>query len=209
MELSLEPTEETSYESFIGVWQLDPAEDFCNGIIKYFETSKEIPKQRADDDVKNMYQMYVYDTTNAYVKFLNEKILPTLYQEYCEKYEKLPMVREVNSSVVKIQRYDAPDDAYKQWHCERTNLDPMNITRHLVWMIYLNDIDEGGETEFYYQKLKIKPKAGKMLVWTPDWIHTHRGVPAPKETKYIATGWFNHRFLAVNPQWGPHEIVEM
>lgn len=209
MELNLIPTDETPYNSFIGTWQIDPVEsakDFCNGIVEFFETSNEIRVQRADDDYKNMHQMYVHDTTNPYVKFLNDQILPALYQEYCEKYERLPMVREVNSSVVKIQRYDAPDDAYKQWHCERSNLDPMNITRHLVWMIYLNDVDDGGETEFYFQKLKIKPKAGKMLVWVPDWTHTHRGVPAPNETKYIATGWFNHRFLSVNPQWGPHDV---
>ena len=31
----------------------------------------------------------------------------------------------------------------------------------MAWMVYLNDVEEGGETEFLYQKLKVKPKKGK------------------------------------------------
>ena len=31
-------------------------------------------------------------------------------------------------------------------------------------MTYLNDIKDGGETEFYYQKLKVKPEKGLTLI---------------------------------------------
>jgi len=58
-------------------------------------------------------------------------------------------------------------------------------------MTYLNDIKEGGETEFYYQKLKIKPETGLTLIWGTDWTTTHRGIPSKTETKYIATGWYS------------------
>ena len=43
-------------------------------------------------------------------------------------------------------------------------------------MTYLNTIKVGGETEFLYQKLKIKPKKGLTLIWPTDWTHTHRGL---------------------------------
>ena len=72
--------------------------------------------------------------------------------------------------------------------------------RHLVWMTYLNDIEEGGETEFYYQKLKVKPRKGLTLIWPVDWTHTHRGIGATEEEKIILTGWFSfekpQRYLA-------------
>ena len=57
-------------------------------------------------------------------------------------------------------------------------------------MTYLNDIEDGGETEFFYQKLKVKPQKGLTLIWPVDWTHTHRGVPSMTEEKIIATGWY-------------------
>ena len=57
-------------------------------------------------------------------------------------------------------------------------------------MTYLNDVNKGGETEFVYQKLKVKPEIGLTLIWGSDWTFTHRGIASPKETKYITTGWY-------------------
>ena len=59
----------------------------------------------------------------------------------------------------------------------------------MAWMVYLNDVPEGGETEFLYQKLKVKPKKGTVLIWPGGYTHLHRGNP-PMSDKYIATGWY-------------------
>lgn len=62
--------------------------------------------------------------------------------------------------------------------------------RQLVAIWYLNNVDgPGGETEFYFQDVKIKPEAGKLIVFPPFWTHAHRGVTLQKGTKYIATTW--------------------
>ena len=64
-------------------------------------------------------------------------------------------------------------------------------------MTYLNDVTHKGETEFFHQKIKIKPEKGLTLIWPTDWTFTHRGIPSPTEEKYIVTGWFeysNHWF---------------
>ena len=59
-------------------------------------------------------------------------------------------------------------------------------------MTYLNDVEKGGGTEWIHQKLKVKPEKGKTVIWPAEWTHTHRGIVAPKETKYIATGWYGY-----------------
>lgn len=62
--------------------------------------------------------------------------------------------------------------------------------RQLVAVWYLNDVPgPGGETEFLYQDLKIKPEQGKLLLFPPFWTHEHRGVTLEKGVKYIATTW--------------------
>jgi hypothetical protein len=91
--------------------------------------------------------------------------------------------------VVNIQRYDPPAGGYHSWHTERASGHFPSVMRHLVFMTYLNDVEEGGETEWKYQKLRVKPEKGLTVIWPSDWTHTHRGLVAPTETKYIVTGW--------------------
>ena len=74
--------------------------------------------------------------------------------------------------------------------CERTNPCGDVGRRLLVFMTYLNDVEDGGETEFLYQNLKVKPEKGKTLIWPSEWTHTHRGLTSKSESKFIVTGWF-------------------
>ena len=80
------------------------------------------------------------------------------------------------------------------------------VNRHLVFMTYLNTVKSGGETEFYHQKVKVKPKKGKTLIWPSEWTHIHRGRTSFKEDKYIITGWFsffdmnNHELKVMDPR---------
>jgi hypothetical protein len=96
-----------------------------------------------------------------------------------------------NTEEIKIQYYP-PNGGFFVWHAERTsNLNPYG-KRHLVFMTYLNDVTDGGETEFYYQKIKIKPEKGLTLMWPADWTYTHRGIASPSQEKYIVTGWLDY-----------------
>ena len=62
--------------------------------------------------------------------------------------------------------------------------------RQLVAVWYLNDVPgPGGETEFLFQQLKIRPQRGKLLLFPPFWTHEHRGVTLQSGLKYIATTW--------------------
>jgi len=89
---------------------------------------------------------------------------------------------------MKVQYY-TPGQAFRIWHCESSG-DPVSTSRHLVYMTYLNTIEDEGGTEFYHQQLKVKPEKGLTLIWPVDWTHTHRGVPSTTEEKYIITGWW-------------------
>lgn len=109
--------------------------------------------------------------------------------KYNEKYEYSKTKISIDP-YINIQKYN-PGDAYYRWHCERNSSKPIVSNRHLVFMTYLNDVTDQGETEFLYQKVKFKPKKGLTLIWPVDWTHTHRGIPSSTQTKYIITGWIN------------------
>tara|TARA_R110000824_G_scaffold918_1_gene5384 strand:+ start:1587 stop:2171 length:585 start_codon:yes stop_codon:yes gene_type:complete len=86
-------------------------------------------------------------------------------------------------------QYYKPTEGFYTYHTERTSID--STTRCLVFMTYLNNVDNGG-TEFLFQKLKIPAKKGLTLIWPSDFTHTHRGVVSKTQEKYIVTGWMNY-----------------
>ena len=64
-------------------------------------------------------------------------------------------------------------------------------------MIFLNDVPEGGETEFPQLGIGVTPRKGMMLIWnnmrpdgTPNMKTLHAGTPPRLGTKYIITKWF-------------------
>lgn len=87
-------------------------------------------------------------------------------------------------------QYYPPGGGYKIWHCERYYSDPINLSRQLVWMSYLNDVPDGG-TEFKFQNITVKAEKGLTLIWPADWTYTHKGEISKEHEKYIVTGWFN------------------
>lgn len=112
--------------------------------------------------------------------------------EYLKVYVRANATALFRLSPFNIQRY-GPNEGYQDWHCERSQANQPSGTRHLVFLIYLNDIKEGGETEFYYHNFKSKVEKGKVMIWPADWTFTYRDLPTPEE-KFIATGWWNFEF---------------
>ena len=92
------------------------------------------------------------------------------------------------STSCQLMRYE-PDKYYDKIHCENDCDNRPSVERVFGWMIYLNDIRRGGGTEFIHQRFTAKPRAGDLYIWPAGWTHMHRGVNAPKEVKYILTGW--------------------
>ena len=88
-----------------------------------------------------------------------------------------------------IQKYDEGGH-FRNLHAERTSLHTLH--RVFAWMTYLNDVPEGGETEFPMYGLKIKPEKGKTLIWPAEWTHAHKGEIVTKGNKYIITGWMHY-----------------
>jgi hypothetical protein len=86
-----------------------------------------------------------------------------------------------------------PGQGFKIWHCERSGPVDTCVFRHLVFMTYLNDVTDGGETEWYHQQISIKPQKGLTVIWPVDWTFIHRGVPSSTQTKYIVTGWYSYK----------------
>jgi hypothetical protein len=84
-----------------------------------------------------------------------------------------------------LQRYRPGE--YYHWHVDSGPGEFM--TRQLVALWYLNNVEAGGETEFDLQQVRVKPEEGKLVLFPPFWTHIHRAVTVETGVKYIATTW--------------------
>lgn len=92
---------------------------------------------------------------------------------------------------VQAQKYDQGSGNYNYWHCEVFPEAGANEALHrtLLFMFYLNDVAEGGQTEFFYQQRAIQPRTGRMVIAPAYFTHTHRGCTPTSGDKYILTSW--------------------
>ena len=169
----------------------------CDKLIEYHKNSLNKAEGKVffdgDQVVDPEYKLstdVILSDTDSFQKYSGE--LYKCVEKYLIKY---PFSGHYGSwrinETVLIQHYK-PNGGFFAWHTERnSNKSPVTF-RHLVFMTYLNDVNDGGETEFFHQNVKYVPKKGTTLIWPADWTHTHRGITSLTEEKYIITGWFSY-----------------
>lgn len=194
MENDLESTAAEFTETFIGASTFEDT-TICDDLIEYFERNPHLLCQGKCQKGVDLTVKNSFDASLNHEPYLNTRYIKELmkvinlykrHYEYCANDDSVDtwgLIEDPN-----FQKY-LPNGGFYKYHCERTGIKFGN--RHLVYMTYLNDVHDGGETEFFYQKVKIKPRKGLTLIWPTDWTHTHRGIPSPSEKKYIVTGWFH------------------
>ncbi len=92
---------------------------------------------------------------------------------------------------INLQKYVQASGGYHHWHSEiyPQNASCDSLHRVLLFQFYLNDVAEGGETEFYYQHRRIAARQGRLIIAPAGFTHSHKGHVARSGDKVIATSW--------------------
>lgn len=192
-------------ENFIGIFKNAYTKQFCEEVIKHYEnmvdsgygqsrfdTGKE-PRTRKDDmqvfsdDVdQEPLVNHIQMPLRQHKKIFNELFWGNYFPIYEQEYSSLKDSGLHANYSFKIQKTKI-GGGYHIWHYESGNREVCQ--RLLTWILYLNDVHEGGETEFLYQHMRVKPEQGTLVIWPAAFTHTHRGNPPLSNEKYIVTGW--------------------
>ena len=186
-----------TYKDWIGVYENVFPKDYCNHLINIFEKDIESHRERPIINNDNIYQDI---SSNPFLKldensknFFYKNIEKTI-NDYINKYRHLSIITSFGYDIndFKVQK-TKPGEGYHAWHHEFEPSISTNVfARWGVWTVYLNDVKKGGETEFLYQSLRVKPKVGTVCLFPAHYTHAHRGNPPLSEEKYIVTGWLNY-----------------
>ena len=91
----------------------------------------------------------------------------------------------------KLQKYEKNEGHYKALHQERDSQKP-GKDRVFTFMLYLNDITDGGRTNFPLQRKSVKPTCGTLVIWPAGFPYLHNGEMPISNDKYIVTTWLEY-----------------
>ncbi len=186
----------------------------CNSIIevakpKLNRSTVISSKEKADDPKRNEISkvrtstntfLSINDSDNELFKFTMSKldaVVRTLTGLPSENKEELQVVHyDVG------QFYEAHMDTFqKNTASFKEECENRGGQRVYTVMVYLNNVEEGGETEFPKAGLKVKPEIGTVLFWhnmvdgVPYLKSEHEAMPPIKGEKWACTYWIReHTF---------------
>ena len=182
---------------FIGAWNIEN-NDLCTEIINFFEENRDLQRDGVTGSGKNLtikkttdIVVNANDLKNIKFKCLN-KYINELYKNFRDYQNQWPflksLIKEVHIGKFNIQKY-SPGGHFAKIHTERSSI--VSSHRLFAWMTYLNNVEDGGATNFSHYDIKIKPETGKTLIWPAEWTHAHNGEILNSGVKYIVTGWMH------------------
>ena len=186
-----------SINNFIGVYDNYIIPEECNKAIKLFEDQDKFNNtlNRLDFEqspvTQKQDQQYFAGPKNISVWWEELKSLVINFDMAWNHYIKNTGADTAYDSFLftdmKIQK-TLPTEGYHVWHIEHGK-GFENEPRAFVFSIYLNDVEEGGETEFLHFSKRVKPKTGRIVIWPAGFPYLHRGNPPLSGEKYILTSW--------------------
>ena len=162
----------------------------CDDFINYHKKNIEYKRSgsflgvKNSDDHKKSTDVYFYNHSNSsFIKKFFEYLSKSV-QTYCNKYN---IGFPIQTYICNHIQYYKPNEGVPALHYEKNNGSSMR--RELVYMLYCNDLKNGG-THFPNQNKTLQAKKRKMYIWPAFFTHPHQGVISSIEEKYIVTGWF-------------------
>jgi hypothetical protein len=178
---------------FDGIYSID----FCNKLISQFEWAAKYRKTWQRTEVNELgkkdesfilegeERMFGMEHSPLLEEF-NNAFFDTCYAAYTKQFPILNDMARHGIYTYKVQK-TLPGQGYHLWHCE---IDGYERARRLsAYIVYLNDIEKGGETEFLYQSKRVEARTGRVVIFPAGYMHVHRGNPPLEGAKYILTGW--------------------
>jgi prolyl 4-hydroxylase len=168
-----------------------PVED-CKMIIQKFEQvlRHDISLMDVvDTENKKLIEINI-DKYGDFWKEPREKFMGMM-EEYVDRFKQnlnietsdFPLV--IDRENIKIKKY-LPNDKDEIFKVDSEK-------RFVAFILYLNDVEEGGETHLPKQEIMISPRAGRMLMFPPFWTHPHAELKPVKEPKYIMMSYLHCR----------------
>ncbi len=192
-------------DNYIRIYDKVLDEDSCEFLIDKFEKFEDRQEKvliEDGDSAISFKQINIFNHGESWGAVRNG--LLEVYQNYVRVYKEdcnitevmWPPFLKIGFEAIRIKRYLPNDFDRFDDHVDSTD---GCDKRFLNMLIYLNDVEEGGETEFpqlykegTYIPLRVTPKAGTMVIFPPMWPWLHAGRKPVSGPKYFAHSYLHY-----------------
>jgi prolyl 4-hydroxylase len=169
----------------------------CDKLIAFIDAGLG-PSTVADKTDSGLVSSYRTSST-ANLHFLDDEF----YLNIDQKITRFMGIDPFLGESLQAQKYK-PGQYYKE-HCDFFHPHTREFKVYCEWMgqrtwtamVYLNDVESGGETRFKFLNKSFQPKQGQLLLWNnlykngiPNFKTLHEALPPISGDKYVITKWF-------------------
>lgn len=165
----------------------------CDHIIEYYNNNIQYHERFDNNKKPNFTQLNLTSHQNFAPEIHDYLVQMSLYQ--LDQYKKeIPETEYWPEKVVfeefRIKHYDG--NSYDQFDMHVDSISLTTAKRYFAFFWYLNDVEEGGETEFPQLDLIVKPQKGRMFMFPPLWQYPHKGNPVVKGEKFLLSSYLHY-----------------
>ena len=178
---------EQGLQNYIRVYDNALEAGFCEQIIAHFERMTELQRPngkgiRPGLDNSAWTEMNIGALADkAFLGFFLAQMDKYLGQYNQEVPLTIPVPIRPKTDRLTLKRYRPHADKFEP-HFD--SIDDY-AGRYMVFLWYLNSVEEGGETEFCDLGVRVAPRTGRLLMFPPYWMFQHAGRPPISGDKYI------------------------
>lgn len=178
---------------FIHVHENVLSVETCKTLIDVFEQSNDL-EQFSNNGKPNFTQYNLTENISNHddsIKKIHDNLIRTVFKfrdEYYEFIDKRCFPEKHAFEQFRIKRYLNNGEDRFDTHVDV--MDHASARRFLSFFWYLNDVNVGGETQFY--ELTVKPKTGTMVIFPPLWLFPHKGTPTVDGNKYLLSTYLHY-----------------
>lgn len=182
------PPDRRDLRHYLRVYDDALGADLCAQLIASFEGLARFQRDngrgvRAGLDASAWTELDISPLSDAGFKgFLLGLIHEALARYNADVGLSIPVPPSPRIAELVIKRYRPGRDERFQLHFDSIN---EVANRYLVFLWYLNDVAEGGETRFPDLDVEVRPRAGRLLMFPPYWMYQHEAPPPRSGDKYI------------------------
>ncbi len=139
----------------------------------------------------HFFENEIYKYFTEYIKYYN-----TAFTQYTEALQNdIPIFLSAHNGINSIDLstlvgptakvFKKSTDGIDIWMQDWSSAFDVASKRMLSCVTFLNDVEEGGELEFFNQKIKIIPEKGRVVIWPSYFTHIYKHHIPISSDKYI------------------------
>ena len=179
---------------YIKVFENALSSKLCDKLIRKFETDSRV---KADPQPEYSTREYIYTSGKKdWIQAINR--VSNIEKRLTLKYFRAlgAMIDDWSDDGYVLAKYKKGDTCIL--HNDNQSVQPAcNGLRYATLIFYLNSVEQGGETFFPQQSVKVKPQKGTAVMFPAMLTHPHE-VLSPETDRYILQTWITDPYMEVN-----------